>query len=447
MNVSLKALNVAANITTFKNDYNEETTTMLVSKGDTVDLKINHENGEPEDITGAKVLGFTIRPILFYPIDKSGAFIDGTYYQNDHMAYRPCFETIDAASEIDEMVIFVEDKPRYIKVDGILSLATGEPVPEEEKIDVDGETYDSIADAMAALADGSTMTLETDVVLEEDVTLPENANVTILLNGHHFNDAKSITVPATTTVVSDFISNKYVAPEGYVINWEADGDNRWKYTVAPSTWPVTITKADGSVKSYETAADGFNASRDGDTVTLNEDVTVTISLHATDREGISSGNVTVDLNGHEAKNGATSCGGTVMTLKNGTITNGTATTTKGVNAYGGNGTVIVEDGVTVSAGIAVNSEPGYNDTCAEAIINGGSFTGTGGTAIKVAKAGGSSRTNGGKVTVNGGSFTGALTVAPEGTLIINGGSFSVNPTAYVAEGKTVTQDGDRWVVS
>ena len=44
MNVSLKALNVAANITTFKNDYNEETTTMLVSKGDTVDLKINHEN-------------------------------------------------------------------------------------------------------------------------------------------------------------------------------------------------------------------------------------------------------------------------------------------------------------------------------------------------------------------------------------------------------------------
>ena len=286
-----------------------------------------------------------------------------------------------------------------------------------------------------------TVHLESDITLEGPVTLPDNATVTILYSGHHIRNTDDIILQANTKVIADVITNQFVAGEGYVINWTKNDDSTWIYELAPSTWPVTITKADGETKSYETAAAAFNASRDGDTVTLNEDIEVAISLYPTDTSGVSSGNVLVDLNGHTAAKGASSVGGTTMTLINGTITNTASSATKGVSAYGGNGTVIVENSVNVEAGIAVHSSPGYNDTTAVAIINGGNFVGTS-QAIKIEKAGGSSRTNGGKVIVNGGTFTGPITVAAGGELVITGGKFNTDPSAYVAEGyAAIEQDG------
>ena len=301
------------------------------------------------------------------------------------------------------------------------------------------------------MANGETIELTNSVALDTDVTLPENATITLLLGAYQITDSKSITIPSTTTLIVDALSSRFVAPEGYVVEWDGvDTEDGWRctYTVVPTTWPVTVTSADGTTsKRYETAQDGFNASRDGDTVTLNEDVDVVINLKATDAQGVSSGNVTVDLNGHTGTKGASSAGGTVMTLKNGNVTNGTSSASKAVTAYGGSGKVIIESG-NYTAGIAVHSAPGYNDTTAELVINGGTFVGTGNGAIKVDKASGSSRTNGGKITINGGDFTGAIVVDPAGTLVITGGTFSVDPSAYVdTENYNITESEGKFTVT
>ena len=70
-------------------------------------------------------------------------------------------------------------------------------------------------------------------------------------------------------------------------------------------------------------------------------------------------------------------------------------------------------------------------------VNGGSYKG--GTAVIYCNAS--------TFIVNGGTFEGAIDVNNGGTLIINGGTFTVDPTAWVAEGKTVTaNDNGTWTV-
>ena len=221
----------------------------------------------------------------------------------------------------------------------------------------------------------------------------------------------------------------------------------------PTTRPATITKADGSVKSYETAAAAFNASRHGDVVTLNEDISDAIKLHTLDTQGVSSGSVIVDLNGHTASNGASSCGGCTLTLRNGRVTSASGSAySKILQAYGASGELIVEDSVTVTGiSIPLYSAPGYNETTAEMTTNGGIFVNTteGGNAIKIEKASGSSRANYGKITINGGSFTGTINVPEAGkeSLIIRGGTFTVDPSDYLAEGCTCEQVGGKYVVT
>lgn len=70
-------------------------------------------------------------------------------------------------------------------------------------------------------------------------------------------------------------------------------------------------------------------------------------------------------------------------------------------------------------------------------INGGTFTGTK-AALRADK---------GTIIVNGGEFKGDITIAKDATLTIYGGTFSADPTDYVAEGYSATQNGDVWTVT
>ena len=103
-------------------------------------------------------------------------------------------------------------------------------------------------------------------------------------------------------------------------------------------------------------------------------------------------------------------------------------------------------------------------------VNGGMYTGE--KAIQISAPGGNVTINGGTfvgtkyviqddfapqyygnsegyesvITINGGSFTGAIKVTADTELVINGGTFTVDPTQWVAEGHTVTVENGLYIV-
>ena len=78
---------------------------------------------------------------------------------------------------------------------------------------------------------------------------------------------------------------------------------------------------------------------------------------------------------------------------------------------------------------------------------GGTITVNGGT-YKGDSAVIGSQDAGTKVIVNSGTFVGPLSTSGEGQIIINGGTFSVDPTSYLADGCEATQNADgMWVVT
>lgn len=90
------------------------------------------------------------------------------------------------------------------------------------------------------------------------------------------------------------------------------------------------------------------------------------------------------------------------------------------------------------------SAPGGNVT-----INGGTFVGT--TYVINADFApqhyGNSKGYESVITINGGNFTGAIKVSTATELVINGGTFTVDPTQWAATGKTVVNNGNgTWTV-
>lgn len=288
--------------------------------------------------------------------------------------------------------------------------------------------YETLADAFAVLTDGGTLTLLQDAPMGAKVTLPASATVTILLNGKQITDGYGIVVPFGTTAKSDVITNRFEAPSSeYQISWTGTGA-LYTYTVSQPEPVATLTHG-GTNTNYISASDAMLAARDGDTVTLIADVAESLHLKATDASGVSGGAVTLNMNSKTVTGSISSSGGSTLTITGeGTVDNGAYG--KALNAYGGSGAIIVENGSFTGKYGAV-SDPGYNDTTATMTINGGTFTGTT-AAIAVLKAGGS-RTNGGSVTVTGGTFIGPI-VVEAGTLTITGGTFDHDPSEYVVEG-------------
>ena len=293
------------------------------------------------------------------------------------------------------------------------------------------EKYETLAAALKAAKDGDTVTLLKDTTLDEAVTLAAGT-ITILQNGFGISNTTEIIVPFGTTVIADVVTNRFIAEAGYVIEW-TDTGAAYTYTVTETSWPATVTH-EGVDTNYETALDAMLAAVDGDTVTINEDTTTTLSPNS------GKGSITLDLNGYTASNGVSGAGSTVLTVTGGTITKGNSSSVKAVSISGGSGEIILDDVTVTSTGYALYSNPGYNNTTGSITVNGGTYTGAAG-AILVEKAGGSSRTNGGEITIYGGTFNGAI-VVNAGTLTIYGGTFTVDPSEYVATGYEAVNNGD-----
>ena len=50
------------------------------------------------------------------------------------------------------------------------------------------------------------------------------------------------------------------------------------------------------------------------------------------------------------------------------------------------------------------------------------------------------------VTVNGGSFEGNLLITAKGALVVKGGTFDTDPSAYLASGYVATESNGIWTV-
>jgi hypothetical protein len=175
-------------------------------------------------------------------------------------------------------------------------------------------------------------------------------------------------------------------------------------------------------------------------------------------------NGTLDLDGSETNvhgTFATAIGydaQTELVVENVTFTGETAI--NGTFATNGPLTITVSNSTinTTNVGIAVAGESTEAiATINNCNINAGKYAIFASQGAKITINGGTYKSaenvitsmyEGSVVTVNGGYFEGNLLITAKGALVIKGGTFNVNPSAYVAPGYQVTNNGDgTWTVA
>ena len=237
------------------------------------------------------------------------------------------------------------------------------------------------------------------------------------------------------------------------------------------------------VAEYTSLDDAVTAASSGKTIVLQKDVTfgtdrsvpvwekefnLDLGGHTfttNSEEGITQGN-----NGYKASAICFGDSAIANPHRDISISNGTINTAYGAGVYASDDVAVTLSGLTIDAGkTGTQSTPEYSSavrlTCeAHVTIISGSYKGSG-YAIAVSNSGGIVTINGGtftgdiffsastdsgktkSITINGGTFTGNFVNADKGTLVITGGTFSSDPSAYVADGYTVFTSGGKYVVA
>ena len=259
--------------------------------------------------------------------------------------------------------------------------------------------------------------------------------------GNDANHAKDAAVPTINLGLNlyatqveaenDSFGNDYDADawvEGMIVKTEADlnaalanGENVVFVNDIVLTETVTIEKGTtAAINLNKNTLSGAIVVEEGATLAVTngtlENSDNTVSAIQTNGGDVVLDNVTVS----SARHGIRAEGGNV-TINGGTykVTPDSAKTLHALN---------VSDGATVT-------------------INGGTFIGPKGT---VADSGAAVNVQADStVTINGGNFSGgkANTLAAKGTLIVNGGTFDQDPSKYVDEYHTVTNENGVWTVS
>lgn len=206
-----------------------------------------------------------------------------------------------------------------------------------------------------------------------------------------------------------------------------------------------------------TADDLSDALANGEDVVLMADITTDKMIEITE-------DVKIDLNGKKLitnlaisadadvaiSNGeitsASPANSAIETVGNLTLDNVTVSSNRhGVRVEGGK--TVINGGTYTAAGYAGRTQHALNvSDGAEVIINGGTFIGPKGTASDSGSA--INVQAGSTVTINGGNFSGGKTktLAAAGTLIVYGGTFDQDPSAYVAAGFDAVKNGNLYYV-
>lgn len=309
--------------------------------------------------------------------------------------------------------------------------------------------YASLAEAITAAQNGETIKLLKDVT--ENVTIPAGIDLTLDLNGKNITVSSGCAIvnKGTLTVIGNGDVTTSAAASAAVANFPDAVANLNGGTYSSNIWyviknlgemvidgPVTVKKPDGSKNTASLIDNGWCAGTDnvaGESVSAQAD----------------KAKLTIKSGDFTGKAGSDSC----SVVKNDdygvlVITGGTfdSTNNKGTS----NATTILNWNVaTISGGTFIGMYPisngSYDNDADQGIltITGGNFTG-----MNCLLGQGENVTPSAKLTITGGTFSAPAFGSVGYTLVISGGTFTMDPTDYLADGYIVKKlDDGTWGVS
>ena len=316
---------------------------------------------------------------------------------------------------------FVPNTTGKLVIDGV-------PVFNSDIIAAIGSTgYKTLAEAVAA-ADNATVTLLKDTT--EDVTIPAGATVTLDLNGKTLTNVSghTITNNGNLTVTGSGTVDNITNGKGALVN---------KVGAIATLNGGTFTRSQEAGTYEPDLANGnsWYTVKNYGTMTINAGATVTTRL--TDDNGNAvGGHSSLIANGWQNANDLTNNPrndnqNALLTVNGGTF-------------IGGINTVKNDDysELVFNNGTCTNYTQAAFQNHNIATINGGSFVAESHWSIYNCPC--DANSDKGELTITGGSFTGniAHVKADYGFIKISGGTYSVNPTAYVADTHIARKDGD-----
>ena len=286
--------------------------------------------------------------------------------------------------------------------------------------------YDTLAAAVNAAADGATVTLMKGT--EEDITVSGGKALTIDLNGMKLTnkngDTIVVEIGATLTVTGSGTVDNVTHGKAAIYNNGTVILNGGSYTRSAEA-STSIENANGN--SY------YNILNHG-TMTIEENVSVISSgsFSSLIANGYYNFSDTNPRSGHVS---GTNQEAPSLTINGGTFSGGINTIKNDDNAT-----------LTVNNGSFSNMTQAAIQNNHVATINGGTFDANANHAIENRHFEGGHNT--GSVTVTNGVFTGGLYTTAGAAWNITGGTFSSDPSAYVAEGYKATKDesANTWTV-
>ena len=285
--------------------------------------------------------------------------------------------------------------------------------------------YDTLAAAVNAAANGATVTLMKGT--EEDITVSGGKALTIDLNGmkltNNSGDTIVVEIGATLTVTGSGTVDNVTHGKAAIYNNGTVILNGGSYTRSAEA-STSIENANGN--SY------YNILNHG-TMTIEENVSVISSGHFSSLIANGYYNFS-DTDSRSGYVPGTNQESPKLTINGGTFSGGINTIKNDDNA-----TLIINDGSfsNVTQAVVQNKHV--------ATINGGTFDANAYHAIENKHFDGGH--NNGSVTVTSGTFTGGLYTTTGATWNITGGTFSSDPTAYVAEGYITLVNNNTFTVS
>ena len=327
------------------------------------------------------------------------------------------------------------DKGVKLTISGDKTNVSGKVVKGNEEnntISISGGTFSDLS-ALGYLADGAKVTVKLAADTTKDVTIPAGATVTLDLNGYKLTNVSKDTIinNGTLTVIDSLGGGKV----DNTTHEKAAIYNKGTATLNAGTFERS---AEAGVDKDHNGGNSFYTILNHGKMTVASGVTVNNNGHYSslfengyynykNKDGIANPELTI--------NGGTFDGGlntikndddAVLTINGGTFTNYTQA------AFQNHGTATVNGGTFTAdswysidnCGCDATHDPG------KLTITNGTFTGT----LYV-------RSQFSDVSISGGTFTGNITKTG-GSLSLTGGTYSVNPTAYVADTHIARKDGD-----
>ena len=298
-----------------------------------------------------------------------------------------------------------------------------------ERVVVNSGTYSDLS-ALDYLADGATVTVKLAAETTKDVTIPAGAIVTLDLNGKTLTNVSghTITNNGNLTVTGNGTVDNITNGKGALVN---------KVGAIATLNGGTFTRSQEAGTYEPDLANGnsWYTVKNYGTMTINAGATVTTRLTDNDGNAV-GGHSSLIANGWQNAND----------LKNNPRNDkqNALLTVNGGTFIGGINTVKNDDysELVFNNGTCTNYTQAAFQNHNIATINGGSFVAESHWSIYNCPC--DANSDKGELTITGGSFTGniAHVKADYGFIKISGGTYSVNPTAYVADTHIARKDSD-----